>query len=119
MGHFSIPRILMHCLVSFTDGMTQPVTETTRFHSAQQFLVDLHRHNLSGFPTDVASKLDVLGYGGGTLGMINADVGVLTDFLQERESCALEAQVEFEILCDFFDQVLERNLRIKSSVLFC
>ena len=74
--------------------------------------------NLSTFTTDAASKLDVLWHDGDTLGVDGAQVGVFEEadqvslggFLKGHDSRGLEAEVSLEVLGDFTDQALERQL---------
>ena len=74
--------------------------------------------NLSTLPTDATSQLDVLGHDGDPLGVDGAQVGVLeqTDqvslagLLKSHDSRALEAQIGLEVLGNFPDQTLERQL---------
>ena len=73
---------------------------------------------LSVLSTDTACQLDVFGHDSHTLGVDGAQVDVLKQthqvglagFLQGHDSRALEAQVGLEILGDFTDQTLERQL---------
>ena len=62
--------------------------------------------------------LDVLRHDCNSLGMDGAQVGVfehadqvaLTGFLQGHDCCALESQISLEVLSDFTDKTLERQL---------
>ena len=73
---------------------------------------------LSTFSTDAASQLDVLGHDGDTLGVDGAQVGVFEEtykvgfasLLQGEDSGALETEISLEILSDFTDETLERQL---------
>ena len=73
---------------------------------------------LGTFATDTAGKLDVLGHDGDTLGVDGAQVGVLeetdqvslTSLLKSSDGGTLEAQIRLEILGDFTDETLERQL---------
>ena len=73
---------------------------------------------LSSLATDTAGKLDVLGHDGHTLGVDGAQVGVLEEtdqvsfagFLQSHDGGRLEAQIGLEVLGDFANQALERQL---------
>ena len=68
--------------------------------------------------TDAASKLDVFWHDGHTLGVDGAQVGVLEEsdqvglagFLQGHDGRALESQIGLEILSNFTDETLERQL---------
>ena len=74
--------------------------------------------NLSTFATDASSKLDVFWHDGHSLGVNRAQVGVFEQsdqvsfagLLQSHDSAALEAQIRLEVLSDFADQTLERQL---------
>ena len=77
------------------------------------------RHiHLSSLSADTASKLDVLGHDGDTLGVDGAQVGVLeqTDqvslagLLQSHDGGALEAQIGLEVLSDLTHKTLEWQL---------
>ena len=73
---------------------------------------------LSALAADTTCQMDVLGHDSHTLGVDGAQVGVLKQshqvsfagFLQGHDSRALEAQIGLEILGDFTDQTLERQL---------
>ncbi len=73
---------------------------------------------LSAFTTDAAGKLDILGHDGDSLGVDGAQVGVfekthqvsLTGLLKGHHGGALETQVGLEVLGNFSDQALERQL---------
>ena len=75
-------------------------------------------NNLSTFSTDAASELDVLGHDGNPLGVDGAQVGVLEKsyqvsfrgFLKGHDGRGLETEVGLEVLGDFTDQTLEREL---------
>ena len=75
-------------------------------------------NNLSTFSTDAASELDVLGHDGNPLGVDGAQVGVLEKsyqvsfrgFLKGHDGRGLETEVGLEVLSDFTDQTLEREL---------
>ena len=81
-------------------------------------LVSKRANFLGTFSTDTASKLDVLGHDGDTLGVDGAQVGVLeqTDevrlrgLLESHHGAALESEISLEILGDFTNQALERKL---------
>ncbi|RXN00305.1 hypothetical protein EOD39_9786 [Acipenser ruthenus] len=70
------------------------------------------------FTSDAAGQLDIFGHDGDSLGMNDTQIGVLKEpdqvslarLLQHHDSGALEAQVGLEILGDFSDQPLERQL---------
>lgn len=77
-------------------------------------------HNLGSFATKTTSKLDVLGLDGDTLGVDGAQVGVLKErdevslngLLESADGRRLEAQVRLEVLGDFTDKTLERELAV-------
>ena len=72
----------------------------------------------STFSANSTGQLDVLGHYGDTFGVDGTQVGVLeqTDqvgfasLLKSQHSGALKPQVGFEILCDFSNETLERQL---------
>ena len=74
--------------------------------------------DLSTFSANSTGQLDVLGHYGDMFGVDGTQVGVLeqTDqvgfasLLKSQHSGALKPQVGFEILCDFSNQTLERQL---------
>ena len=74
--------------------------------------------NLGTLATNATGQLDVLGHDGDSLSVDGAQVGVLeqTDqvslagFLKSHDGRALEAQVGLEVLGNFPDQTLERQL---------
>ena len=74
--------------------------------------------NLTALTADAACELDVLGHDGYSLGVDGAEVGVLEErdevglsgFLERDDSGPLEAEVVLEILGDFPNQSLEREL---------
>ncbi|TGZ46365.1 hypothetical protein DBV15_09572 [Temnothorax longispinosus] len=78
----------------------------------------LNRSSLGTFPTNSAGQLDVLGHDGNPLGVNRAKVGVLEQadevglarLLQSHNGRALEAEVGLEVLSDFTNQPLEREL---------
>jgi hypothetical protein len=78
----------------------------------------VERHHLRSFTTKAASKLDVLGLDGDTLGVDGAQVGVLKErhevglngLLQSTDGGRLEAQVGLEVLSNLTDQSLEGQL---------
>ena len=78
----------------------------------------VRKRHLSTFSTDAASKLDVLGHDGDTLGMDGAQVGVLKEtnqvslrgFLESHDSRGLETQVSLEVLGNLTDKTLEGQL---------
>ena len=82
------------------------------------FFVSAVSTNLSSFNTDSSRELDVLRDDCNSLGMDRAQVGVfeqadqvaLTGFLQGHNCCALESQISLEVLSDFTDKTLERQL---------
>ena len=73
---------------------------------------------LGTFATDTAGKLDVFGHDGDALGVDGAQVGVLKEtdqvglasLLKSSYGGTLEAQIRLEILGDFTDETLERQL---------
>merc|ERR1712087_206211 len=73
---------------------------------------------LCSLPTDTTGELDVLGHDGDTLGVDGAQVGVLEQthqvslagLLKSTNSCTLETQVCLEVLGNFTNQALEREL---------
>ena len=73
---------------------------------------------LSTLATDTAGQLDVLGHDGDTLGVDGAQVGVLEEadevslrgLLEGHDGGGLETEVGLEVLGDFTDQTLEREL---------
>ena len=75
-------------------------------------------NNLSTLSSDSASKLDVLGHDGDTLGMDGAQVGVLKEtnqvslrgLLESHDSRGLETEVSLEVLGNFSDKALEGQL---------
>lgn len=75
------------------------------------------RH-LGSLSSDAAGKLDVFGHDGHTLGVDGAQVRVfektdqvgLAGFLQGHDGRALETQVGLEVLGDFTNESLERQL---------
>ena len=78
----------------------------------------VHTHDLSTLSTDAASKLDVLGHDGHSLGMDGAQVGVLEEadqvslrgLLKGHDSGGLEAQVGLEVLGNLTNETLEGQL---------
>ena len=74
--------------------------------------------DLSTLTADAAGKLDVLRHDCDALRVNRAQVGVLKEanqvafasLLQSHDGSALEAQVSLEILSDFADKTLERQL---------
>lgn len=74
--------------------------------------------NLRALATETAGKLDVLGLDGDTLGVDGAQVGVLEEgdevslngLLKSTNGRRLEAQVGLEILSNFTNKTLERQL---------
>ena len=78
----------------------------------------LVRINLSTLSADTAGELDVLGHDGDTLGVDGAQVGVfeesyevgLGSFLKGHDGRGLETEVSLEVLGDFTDKTLERQL---------
>ena len=73
---------------------------------------------LGTFTTDTTGKLDVFGHDGDALGVDSAQVGVLEEtdqvslagLLKSSDGGTLEAQIRLEILGDFTDETLERQL---------
>ena len=82
------------------------------------FFVSAVSTNLSSFTTDSSRELDVLRHDCNSLGMDRAQFGVfeqadqvaLTGFLQGHDCCALQSQISLEVLSDFTDKSLERQL---------
>ena len=74
--------------------------------------------DLSTLSTDAASKLDVLGHDGHSLGVDGAQVGVLEEadqvslggLLKGHDGGGLEAQVGLEVLGDLTNETLEGQL---------
>ena len=74
--------------------------------------------DLSTFSTDAASQLDILGHDGDSLGVDGTQVGVFKEtnqvsfrsFLQSHHGRGLETEVSLEILSNFTDKALERQL---------
>jgi len=74
--------------------------------------------HLSSLASDSASKLDVLGHDGHTLGVDGSQVGVLekTDevclsgLLKSQYSTRLESEIGLEVLCNLAYESLERKL---------
>jgi len=72
----------------------------------------------SSLAADTSSQLDVLGHDGDTLGVNGAQIRVLKQthevglarLLQRHHRGTLESQVGLEILCDFTDETLKRQL---------
>ena len=79
---------------------------------------DKKTESLSAFTTDAAGELDVLWHDGDSLGVDGAQVGVfeetdqvsLAGLLKGHDGRALETQVGLEVLGDFSDEALERQL---------
>ena len=75
-------------------------------------------HCLSSFTTDSSGQLHILRHDGHTLGMDRAQVSIFeqsnqvrfASFLKSHDGSALESQVSLEVLSDFTDQTLERQL---------
>eukprot|EP00804_Cyclotella_cryptica_P017063 CCRYP_003312-RB/>CCRYP_003312-RB protein AED:0.46 eAED:0.69 QI:0/0/0/1/0/0/4/0/145 len=75
---------------------------------------------LGPFSTDTASKLDILGHDGHTLGVNSTQVGIfektnevsLGCFLEGKDGGGLEAEIGFEVLCDLTNETLERSLQL-------
>ena len=75
-------------------------------------------NNLRTFTSDSSRQLDILRHDGDSLGVDRAQVGVFEQanqvrfgrFLQRQDRGGLESQVSLEILGDFSDQSLERQL---------
>jgi hypothetical protein len=73
---------------------------------------------LGPLSTDTASKLDILGHDGHTLGVNRTQVGVLEktnevslgSFLEGENSGGLEAKISFEVLRNLTNETLERSL---------
>ena len=78
----------------------------------------IYSSSLGTFTTDTSGQLDVLGHDGDTLGVDGAQVGVfeqtnqvsLRGFLKGHDSRGLETEISLEVLGDFTDQALERQL---------
>jgi hypothetical protein len=78
----------------------------------------LDRKHLRALTTKTTGELDVLGLDGDTLGVDGAQVGVLEEgdevglngLLKSTDGRGLEAEVGLEILSNFTDQTLERQL---------
>lgn len=78
-------------------------------------VVDL---DLSTFSTDASSKLHVLGHDRNSLSVDGAQVGIFEEadqvalgrFLQGHDRSALESEIGFEVLSDFTNKSLERQL---------
>lgn len=76
--------------------------------------------HLRSLTTETTSKLDVLGLDGDTLGVDGAKVGILEErdevglngLLESADGRGLESQVGLEVLGDFTDQTLERQLAV-------
>ena len=74
--------------------------------------------NLGALSSDAASKLDVLGHDGDTLGVDGAQVGVLKEtnqvslrgLLEGHDSGGLEAEVSLEVLGNLTNKALEGQL---------
>ena len=74
--------------------------------------------NLSSLSTDSSGQLDVLGHDGDTLGMDGTQVGVLkqtnkvslTSLLEGHDGRALESEIGLEVLSNFTNKTLERQL---------
>ena len=74
--------------------------------------------NLRALTADAAGELHVLRHDGDTLGVDGAQVGVFEEadevgfggFLERKDRGGLESQVGLEILGDFTDEALEREL---------
>ena len=83
----------------------------------------LSNMSLGALSSDPPGQLDVLGHDGDPLGVDGTEVGVLEQshevglagFLQGHHSGALEAEVGLEILSDFPDKALERQLNKQIS----
>jgi len=78
----------------------------------------VNRVRLRPLPPQPACQLDILGLDGDPLGVNGGQVGVLEEtdevglggFLEGADGGGLEAEVGFEILRDFTDEALEREL---------
>merc|ERR1711976_792890 len=74
--------------------------------------------SLGAFTTDSTGQLDILGHDCNPLGVDSAQVGVFEEanqvsfrsLLQSSDGSGLEPQVGFEVLSDFTDKTLERQL---------
>jgi hypothetical protein len=74
--------------------------------------------NLRAFATETAGKLDVLGLDSDTLGVDGAQVGILKEgdkvglngLLKSTDGRGLEAKIRLEVLSNFTDKTLERQL---------
>ena len=73
---------------------------------------------LRAFTTDATSKLQVLCHDGYSLGVDSTQVGVFEEadqigfggFLKRSNGCALETKIRLEVLSDFANKTLERQL---------
>ena len=73
---------------------------------------------LSSFSSDSSSQLDIFWHNGDPLGVDGAQVGVFEEanevrfgrFLEREDRGGLESQVRLEVLRDFSDKALEREL---------
>ncbi|MGH0120413.1 UNVERIFIED_CONTAM: hypothetical protein FKN15_054749, partial [Acipenser sinensis] len=65
---------------------------------------------LSAFSTDAAGQMDVFGHDGNPLGVNSTQIGIFKETDQLHNSGALEEQISLEILGDFPDKTLERQL---------
>ena len=76
------------------------------------------RSNLSPFPSDAASKLNILGHDGHSFGMDGAQVGILEQgnqvrlggLLKSHDSGSLESEISLEVLGNLSNKPLERKL---------
>ena len=74
--------------------------------------------DLRALATNAPGELDVLGHDGDALGVDGTQVGVLEEadkirlgrLLQREDGMRLKAQVRLEVLRDFADEALERQL---------
>lgn len=93
-------------------------SEKSRFDAVLGRVCPAVDKDLSTFAADTTSQLDVLWHDCDTLGVDGAQVGVLEEtdevslagFLEGHDGGALEAEIGLEVLRDFADQALERQL---------
>jgi hypothetical protein len=84
----------------------------------RSIIVDEVRESLRALATETASKLDVLGLNGNTLGMNSTKVGVLEEgdqvsldgLLKSTDGRRLETKIGLEVLGDLTNQPLEGKL---------
>ncbi len=86
--------------------------------SKKSLCFGLCRRCLCTFSTDSAGKLDILGHDGDTLGVDGAQVGIFKEtdevslrcLLEGHDGRRLESEISLEVLSDFTDKTLERQL---------